>query len=200
MNFYQEITLIDHVEISAYFIWSKLYGQLHLAFVEQKDESNQVAFAVSFPQYQYDLEKKKITLGKKIRIFAKTREALMVLNLNHWLARLTDYVELKQIEEVPKDVSGYAIYQRHQVKSNPERLARRYAKRHNVSYEEALGIYQSMDMQRTNLPYVQMKSLSKDQSFRLFIEKKIVDSKSVEASFTTYGLNSKETAFTVPEF
>ncbi|HNN29956.1 MAG TPA: type I-F CRISPR-associated endoribonuclease Cas6/Csy4, partial [Agitococcus sp.] len=37
MKYYQELTLIAQAEVSLYVIWSKLYTQLHLAFVEQKD-------------------------------------------------------------------------------------------------------------------------------------------------------------------
>jgi len=33
MKVYQEITIIKTPEISPYFIWSKLYTQLHLALV-----------------------------------------------------------------------------------------------------------------------------------------------------------------------
>ena len=37
MQFYQEITLLPDVEISPYFLWTKVYTQIHLAFVMQKD-------------------------------------------------------------------------------------------------------------------------------------------------------------------
>ena len=40
MKFYQEITLIDQAEISPYFIWTKLYTQLHIALAELKDANN----------------------------------------------------------------------------------------------------------------------------------------------------------------
>ena len=50
MKFYQEITLIDQAEISPYFIWSKLYAQLHIALAEQKNIEDKVSIGVSFPQ------------------------------------------------------------------------------------------------------------------------------------------------------
>lgn len=200
MKFYREITLMDQEGLIPYFIWSKLYGQLHIAFAEHKNDQGKVPFGLSFPEYQYDLNNGKIRLGKKLRIFAKTEEELQALDLSKWLSRLMDYVHIQSIKPVPEKVDGYAVYQRHQVKGNPQRLARRYAKRHDVSYEEALATYQSMNIQKTNLPYVQMKSLSKDQMFKLFIEKTVVDSESTEARFTTYGLNAKDSFFTVPEF
>lgn len=52
MHHYIELTLIKDSEISPYFIWSKLYTQLHLAFVEQKDANEQIPYGVSFPEYK----------------------------------------------------------------------------------------------------------------------------------------------------
>jgi CRISPR-associated endonuclease Csy4 len=51
MDYYQEITLIDQAEISPYFLWSKIYMQLHFALVEMKDQYNQVPIGISFPDY-----------------------------------------------------------------------------------------------------------------------------------------------------
>ena len=46
------------------------------------------------------------------------------LDLKKWLDRLTDYVHITSIREVPENIKGYAIYKRKQVKTNAERLAR----------------------------------------------------------------------------
>lgn len=54
MKFYQEITLIDQAEISPYFIWSKLYTQLHIALAKSKDTNDKVNIGVSFPQYIFE--------------------------------------------------------------------------------------------------------------------------------------------------
>ena len=58
MKFYQEITLIPQADISPHAVWSKLYTQLHLAFVEQKDEQDKTIYGVSFPQYRTIADKK----------------------------------------------------------------------------------------------------------------------------------------------
>ncbi len=58
MNWYQEITLIDQDEISLYFIWSKVYTQLHIAFAEHSNEQGRISFGVSFPQYRINEQKK----------------------------------------------------------------------------------------------------------------------------------------------
>lgn len=199
MKFYREITLIDQAEISPYFIWSKLFSQLHLALVEVKDQNNLVQIGISFPQYIFEKEQDKkpiVNLGKKLRLFAQTEDALKALNLGRWLDRLTDYVHITSIREVPQEkVSGYACFSRKQVKSNPERLARRRAIRDDIDFDEALKRYQNF-VSSTDLPYIQMKSLTSDKSFKLFIEKRNAD-KSAKQVYSTYGLSSESS---VPEF
>lgn len=203
MSFYQEITLIDHVEISPYFIWSKVYGQLHIAFAEHKNNEDKVPFGVAFPQYFYDEAKKKGSLGKKVRIFAPTKQALEDLNLKLWLVRLLDYVHIQSIKEVPKNVSQYAIYKRKQMKGTNRvqkeiaGYAAEHARRNNVSLDEAIKLYQHMAVRETHLPFIQMLSLTSDQRFKLFIEKQVVDENLSGSLFTTYGLSASAC---VPEF
>jgi CRISPR-associated endonuclease Csy4 len=199
MKFYQEITLIDQAEISTYFIWSKLYTQLHLAFAEQKDTNEKVNIGVSIPKYVFEQKtqdsKARIHLGDKLRIFARSHADLEKLDIRKWLERFTDYVHLTSIREVPQDVKSYAIYKRKQVKTNAQRLARHRAKRGDISFDEALARY-SQVVTTTDLPYIQMKSLNSNQPFKLFIEKKTAE-KSETQVFSTYGLSSESS---VPEF
>lgn len=197
MKYYQEITLIDQAEISSYFIWSKLYTQLHIALAEIKDTNNKVNIGVSFPQYLFEKNDKnsKVNLGKKLRIFAQNEADLKKLDLKKWLDRLTDYVHITSIREVPENIKGYAIYKRKQVKTNAERLARHRVKRGDIGFDEALARYSNV-VTTTDLPFVQMKSLTSDQVFKLFIEKKNAE-QSESQVFSTYGLSSESS---VPEF
>ena len=199
MKFYQEITLIDQAEISPYFIWSKLYNQLHLAFAEQKDENDKVNIGVSFPQYIFEekteKQRAKINLGKKIRLFAQTESDLKKLDIRKWVERLEDYVHITSIREVPSSIKGYSIYKRKQVKSSAERLARHDEKKGRYSYENAFEHYKKF-VKNTDLPYIQMKSLTSEKHFKLFIEKQSAE-KSETQVFSTYGLSSVSS---VPEF
>lgn len=206
MHFYREITLIDQAEISPYVIWSKLHAQLHLALVEQKDANGNVNIGMSFPQYvcqpKQDGEKAKASLGKKLRLFAPTEADLQRLDLDKWLERLHDYVHITAIRPVPKQIQGYALYKRKNVKSNPEKLARAEAKKNRHSYDSALAHYQKF-VQHSHLPYIQTISHStKDaqtghkHGFKLFIEK-LPGQASDSQVFNTYGLGSEST---VPEF
>ncbi len=199
MKFYQEITLIDQAEISPYFIWSKLYAQLHIALAEHKNANEKGNIGISFPKYIYEhgdeAKKSKVHLGDKLRIFAEDQAALENLNIFQWLERLTDYVHITSIREVPENIKGYATYSRKQVKTNAERLARRRVKRGDIGFDEALARYSNV-VTTTDLPYIQMKSLTSDKSFKLFIEKKNAN-QSENQVFSTYGLSSESS---VPEF
>lgn len=204
MKFYQEITLIDQAEISPYFIWSKLYTQLHIALAEMKDESDKVSIGVSFPQYIFEEkvenQKAKINLGKKLRLFAESEDDLKKLDIRRWLERLEDYVHITSIREVPSGIKSYAIYKRKQVKTNAQRLARHRVKRGDIGFDEALARY-SNAVKTSNLPYIEMKSLStsdqqSEKRFKLFIEKLPAEQSETQI-FSTYGLSSEST---VPEF
>lgn len=201
MKFYQEITLIDQAEISPYFIWSKLYAQLHIGLAEIKDANEQVNIGLSFPKYIYEQgngesQKAHVFLGDKLRLFAQTQEDLDKLNIQKWLVRLTDYLHITAIREVPDArITGYASYSRQQVKTNAERLARSEAKKGRYDYESALAHYKKF-ITTTNLPYVQIKSLTSGKQFKLFIKKKPAE-KTENQKFSTYGLSATSS---VPEF
>ncbi len=204
MKFYQEITLIDQAEISPYFIWSKLYSQLHLVFAEQKDADDKVNIGVSFPQYIFEEkaenQKAKINLGRKLRLFTQSGEDFKKLDIRKWLERLEDYVHISSIREVPSDIKSYAIYKRKQVKTNAQRLARHRVKRGDIGFDEALARYSNV-VTTTDLPYIEMQSLSTsdEQSkkrFKLFIEKLPAEQSEIQV-FSTYGLSP---VASVPEF
>lgn len=200
MKFYLEITIIDQAEISSYFIWSKLYGQLHLALTEIKNADDKVKVGVSFPQYTYEQKTEnssaKVNLGTKLRLFAQTEEELSQLHIKKWLERLVDYVHITSIRPVPEEkITGYAIFKRKQPKTNAERLARHRVKRGDIDFDEALSRYQNV-VKTTDLPFIQMKSLTSGQPFKLFIEKQPAE-KSASQVFSTYGLSSESN---IPEF
>src|SRR3990167_1277774 len=171
MKKYFEITLIDNPNMSVCELWSKFYMQLHLALVEQQDQQGKIPIGISFPEYRYE-SKKGGYLGNKVRMFAQDENLLQLLDLNKWFAHLADYIHCTSIREVPSDrVITYAQYRRYHVKGNFGNLARRRAKRHKMSLDEAIKHYQSKAY-TSDLPYIQLKSLTNQQSFRLFIEKR----------------------------
>lgn len=190
MNYYVDITLLGDTEVSLGFIWQKIYAQMHLLLVEHQEEKmSKIGFA--FPYYM-----QKFPLGDTLRVFASTQEELETLNIEEGVKNFLDYVMINDIKKVPTEIKGYVTFSKKQFKSNPERLARRYAKKHNVKMEEALSLYKSMEAQKTDLPFVTLKSHSSKQYMKLFIEKSESD-KEIKGLFSKYGLSKTST---VPDF
>ena len=200
MNYYIEVTLMENEKFSPYELWSQFYPQLHLALVEVKNADNKVSIGFSFPQYRFHQDKGVGFIGTKLRLFAESEADLKKLDIRRWLERLEDYVHITSIREVPSDTKGYAIYKRKQVKTNAPRLARHRVKRGDIGFNEALARYSNV-VTTTNLPYIEMRSLStsdqqSEKRFKLFIEKQSA-TKSETQVFSTYGLSSVSS---VPEF
>jgi CRISPR-associated endonuclease Csy4 len=194
MGFYCEITLLPNPEVNLNFLWSKVFQQIHLGLVEMQGDKGQVPIGVSFPEYA--VGEKFSVLGSKCRLFAQDEATLAGFDTAKWLVRLSDYVHCTSIRPVPEKLKGYAIYQREQPKTSKERLARRYAARHNESYGEALLRYQEVVHKSVTIPFIRLKSLSNDQTFCLWIRKTSA-SESSGTTYSTYGLSAKTT---VPEF
>lgn len=194
MKFYLEITLLPNPEVGQHFLWSKLFQQIHLGLVEMQGEQGRVPIGLSFPEY---ITGEKLSLlGGKLRLLAKDEVSLNQFNASKWLTRLSDYVHCTCIRPVPVTITGYAIYQREQFKTNKERLARRYAKRHGVDYDSALKCYSEMTHQTITTPFIHLKSLSGGNEFCLWI-KKTVSTEPSGMAFSSYGLSAVST---VPEF
>lgn len=198
MKFYQEITLLPDTEISLYFIWQKVYQQLHIALVENKDNEDNSKIALSFPKYN----ESKTHLGDKLRIFAETEDQLKQFNTSHWLERFSDYIHITSIRSVPEKVKGYACFFRKRVKSNILRLARRRAKWKNETLDEALKhLSKPKKNINTNLPYIQVTSVTNKEKFRLFINQQVFSEPAI-GHLSCYGLSRgvQEHRTTVPWF
>jgi CRISPR-associated endonuclease Csy4 len=194
MRCYLEITLLSNPEVSLNFLWSKVFQQIHIGLVDLQGEKNQVPIGVSFPKYR--AEEKRFALGDKCRLFADDEMTLKRFAAPLRLARLSDYVHCTGIRPVPEKLLGHAIYRRVQPKTNPERLARRYAKRHGISLDGAFQRYSDMESVSIQMPFIRLKSLSNKEEFCLWIAK-IAATKVSSGSFSSYGLSATAT---VPEF
>ena len=194
MEFYQEITLLPTVEFSMYALWSKVYENLHLRLAEVQHNESRGKIGIAFPDYRNDSD--AVGLGRRMRLLAPEQEALEQLEIAKALHRYMDYVHISSIRRIPRNrVSGYAVYCRFRFESSRTQKARRYARRHDISYQEALSLF-PLDRRGSEPPYLQVKSLSNGNSFRLYINKKDVDSM-VFDGFSAYGLSDKSS---VPEF
>lgn len=198
MKSYVELTLLPDADIALYFLWSKVYQQIHLALVESKDSDNKTAIGVSFPQYHKDEGTGTFHLGSKLRLFAESSRQLADLSLAKWLARLTDYVHITSIRDVPDKVDGYAVFRRLTDKRNYQRLAKRRAKRLGVSYEEALAYFLTDEERKqpekdvSNYPFIKIKSLSGNHQMSLIVAREFRDVH-LSNRFSTYGFSSEST-------
>jgi CRISPR-associated endonuclease Csy4 len=188
MNYYLDITLLPDAEIGQHFLWEKVYQQIHLGLATIQDGNGTVPIGIALPTYNAEQHQ----LGNKLRLLAETAEQLEAFNAGQWLNRLSDYVHLTGIRNVPDRIQTYACYMRIQPKSNNARLARRKAKRENTSIELALKALKNYPEQRTDAPYLWIKSQSSGERFRLFIgyaEREEANN----GSFSSYGLSRQST-------
>ncbi len=202
MKYYQEITILPDPEINAYFIWQKLYTQLHIALADIKNQQGIDSIGVSFPEYCYrdktENDKGFAKLGNKLRVFALNEKDLKMLNLTQWLERLTDYVHIKGIKAVPEEV-GYVVVSRYRYK-NVNKQAERFAEFKKISLDQANQHCQQYKQEsHKNYPFINLKSIENEYDFKLSIKQTVVDSM-VMGEFNTYGLNTNATQVTVPHW
>ena len=192
MKYYQEVTSCPGAEINNHFLWQKVFQKIHFCFVNLQDSNSMVPIGISFPEYDND---KNPGLGSKLRVFSASENTLKELNLKNKLNSFSDYIHLTDIRKVP-DKCSYARYWRQQAKSSVIRLARRKAKRKDISFDQALEQLKGFNEQKIKAPYININSQSSGQKFRLFIIKEATE-QPIEGSFNCYGLSLKAT---VPEF
>jgi CRISPR-associated endonuclease Csy4 len=215
MKHYIDILLKPTIEISPYFLLEKVYTQLHLAFVETKDENELQPVGISFPRYGYSTDEKQsahCALGDIIRLTANKEEDLIKLEINKRLNRFIDYLEIKPINSGEFAIKLF-IYKRKRpnlTRSKQRRHFLYHAKRDGLSDQEIadqllkveLLWEQNIRKESFNLPFIQLKSLSTNNRFRLHIEKTEVKNSENQNSglFNVYGLSANEQLTAIPEF
>lgn len=198
LTHYQAITIIPDPDIAPYFIWSKLFTQLHIALADVKNEHGIESIGVSFPDYHYDEKGKSSKLGLKLRVFAPSQKDLEILNLDKWLDRLTDYVHVKGIEKVPTDkVTGYVSVHRYRFKPI-EVQAQTLSDKLKVSYDEAMTTVAKRKSEMP-LPFIQMRSQTNNSNYRLQVLQRPCE-EAKDGSFNVYGMNGMRDNTTVPHW
>ncbi len=213
MNYYIELTLIENKKHTLYELWSKVYGQVHIAFADYKNTKGEFVHGVSFPEYRFNEKAEIGFIGGKFRIFASSESQLKDLNLSKWLERLADYVHITSIKDVPNQVDGHLVYQRKRVKGasriekEMQEKAQIWAEKSGKSLKECLA-----ELEKTKpeaacyLPFIYLnseetkkRSPNASNRYQLFIEMNKTD-KAQKGLFDSYGLSSKESINSVPDF
>ena len=198
MNVYMDITLLPGADISHNFLLERVYRQIHLGLVEGQNADGISAIGLAFPEYNAGKHQlgSKLRLGAKLRLFSPDRKTLEDFSAQKWLDRLTDYVHLTGIRNVPDNVTNYKRYKRKQSKSSKVRLARRRAKRSGIKFEEALKQLDSYEEAFLEAPFINVSSVSSGHKFRLFVVEESCK-ELINEGFSCYGLSTKSS---LPDF
>ncbi|WP_312634027.1 type I-F CRISPR-associated endoribonuclease Cas6/Csy4 [Pseudescherichia sp.] len=184
MESYQDICLLADPEFTEQTLMSALFMKMHLALSARKKGD----IGVSFPEHAK-------TPGAVLRLHGH-QEILVELETTQWLAGLSDYCIVKPISAVP-DVVGWRTVSRVQVKSSIERLMRRSVSKGWLTEAEAAQQLIERRNQHCDLPFIQLKSHSTGQHFRLFICHGNIQNNPTAGTFGSYGLS---TVTTIPWF
>ena len=180
MDHYLEIRVLPDPEFSEEMLMAALVARLHRALGRRGKGD----IGVSFPSHH-------IKPGAVLRLHGQHR-ALNELESTGWRKGLNDYCLCSQVQPVPEAASWRCV-RRVQVKSSPERLLRRSVRKGWLTEEEAQKRMATMEEERTDLPWLNLRSLSSGQSFRLFIRHGDLLPAPVAGLFSTYGLSATAT-------
>lgn len=180
MDSYLEIQVLPDPEFGQDMLMAALMAKLHRALGARGKGD----IGVSFPAHS-------VKPGDRLRLHGAA-EALRELESMAWRKGLKDYCTATGIAAVPGQVQWRTV-SRAQVKSSPRRLLRRSVRKGWITGEEAENRLVAIRPQTLSLPYLQMKSLSSQHYFRLFIcHGKLVDTP-VSGIFSSYGLSATAT-------
>ncbi len=180
MDHYIDIKVLPDPEFFETALLNALFAKLHRALVLVGEGE----IGVSFPHVGK-------TLGDQIRLHG-TKPALERLMADSWLKGLRDYTEASPITTIPKEVK-HRFVKRVQAKSSAERLRRRSVAKGWLTEEEAAIRITHDQEKRLNKPFLQLKSQSTGQPFRLFIEHGTLVEQPVAGKFSAYGISSSAT-------
>lgn len=183
-KFYQNIRLFPDAETGVREIGALLIQKLHIAFVDNKDESGNSRYALSFPEYS----KTGRSFGRIFRVFAESEDDLTKLKLRKICEATNGYAECSEISEVPDRVYGYFKFERVHPDESKDAVIRRQITRKNSAVEEVREAYKSYTPKKLHLPFLHIKSYSTGLVFPLFVNC-ICQNEIKDGFFSLYGLS-----------
>ncbi|MDT8893133.1 type I-F CRISPR-associated endoribonuclease Cas6/Csy4 [Halomonas sp. I1] len=185
MDHYLDIRLRPDPEFPAAMLMNALYSKLHRALYDLQADD----IGVSLPDHKTGVRAR--TPGGRLRLHAQQSrlEELMALS---WLAGMRDHVALSDIAPIPEEASHRCVVRRQFNTGGPSRV-KRYARRHDISEEEARQCMSAPAERKISLPFVQVNSRSSGQRFALFIEHGNLQAEPTTGRFNHYGLSREAT-------
>ena len=180
MDYYVEIRLLPDPEFQETLLMNALFAKFHRVLTSEGNGK----IGASFPQVQK-------TLGDTMRIHGEQKTLEKIMNLD-WLKGLIDHISVSEVLPIPADCH-YRTVKRMQAKSSLQRLYRRSIKKGWITVEEAEEKIKKHKEQSLKMPYVQLKSHSTGQQFRLFINHGELMTSQQEGKFSAYGLSNDAT-------
>ena len=183
MDYFVDIEVRPDPEFPANQLISALFAKLHRGLVGLST----TGIGVSFPRFDVAPP----NLGTCLRLHGQ-RSVLSALMESDWLNGMRDHVVGSVPSPVPSNAQ-HRILKRIQTKSSPERLRRRLMHRHGLSEQEALQRIPNEAARFSRLPFVQLRSTSTGQNFRVFFDHGPLQPSAVPGDFNAYGLSQEAT-------
>lgn len=207
MQFYQEITLAEQIDVDLNYIISMTLQALHGAIAIAKGDSEEGGIAIAFPEYKYN-PKKKGFLGKRIRCFAASEAELASIDLKAVLRHLSDYAKVAEIKAVGDKATHYEIYTKYRHKNSVKKAQNHYdhllKKFGQEKFDREVGSFEVLleqcEARNDQLPYPYANLVSKGtgEPYPLRIKREIVTSETKTSAFSGYGLSDQSKLSTVP--
>ncbi|HEY3384468.1 MAG TPA: type I-F CRISPR-associated endoribonuclease Cas6/Csy4 [Vicinamibacterales bacterium] len=179
MDYFTDVEVRRDPELAPHVLLGALYDRLHRALAPD----NKLGVAVAFPDYQI----RPPSLGRRLRLLGG-RTALDTLLASDWLGAMRDHVLVGPVDSIPSH-AAHRTLRRVQAKSSPERLRRRLAKRHGLDALQLAERVPENVAERLTLPWVQLRSHTTGQNFRLFLKAGIPQDEPVTGTFNAFGLS-----------
>jgi CRISPR-associated endonuclease Csy4 len=186
MNSYVDISIRPDPEFCTATLFNLLFGRFHMGLVMKKLD----CVGVSFPE----ATQKPRSMGNIMRLHGEVAPLADLMEIRWWKP-VNDYIKIDGPRNVPTE-RRYCEVRRVQAKTNPDRLRRRLARRHNISLEEAKRRIPDSAAKKLEYPFLELKSASTSRRFKLFVRQEIVQDASI-GKFNFYGFSS---VATVPWF
>lgn len=170
MKYYLEFKAKPSEDLAPEIIISQAFSLCHLEIVRLK--SNDIG--VSFPQADK-------SLGGVMRIHGSQSE---LESIERKCSSLLDYCRINPCREVPSDCS-WRVVKRIQPLMSASKI-RRLVKRGSITEQEATKrLAMSPEL---SYPYLQLRSSSTNQNFRIFVSQTPTDAPGEAAKYSSYGL------------